>query len=243
MVPPATPPTDAASVAPPPAGHAPASGALPARTRILLRWIGEGGLASRVQLARRFWPAARYPRTAYQHLYRLVRQGYLLTDGYDRRGQHHDLYILTAAGSAVLGAAPPFVRIGWPPPREWPHLLAGQEVRLHLEQRLASAGQGGVIRAWRTDYRLRHLPLPVRDQPAIADIQMEWQRTATSASETVLIEIDGAYFGQMLATKVAAYANPATRVLWVCPPHRVARLRRAVAAYPHIEILPLELPF
>ena len=242
MVPPARPPTDAAGAAPAPAGRAPDTLALPAQTRVLLRWIGEGGLACRAQLARRFWPAARYPRTAYQHLYRLVRQGYLLTTGYDLHGRHHDLYVLTAAGRAALGVASPFVRIGWPPPREWPHLLAGQEVRRHLEQRLAAAGRGGAIRAWRTDYQLRHLPLPARDQTAIADIQMDWQRTATSAPETVLIEIDGAYFGQMLATKVAAYAASATRVLWVCPPHRMARLRRAVAGYPHIEILPLEFP-
>jgi hypothetical protein len=242
MVSPAGPPTDAAGAALSAAGRAPGTRPLPAQTRVLLRWIGEGGLASRAQLARRFWPAARYPRTAYQHLYRLVRQGYLLTTPYDRHGRHHDLYVLTAAGSAVLGTVPPFVRIGWPPSHEWPHLLGGQEVRLHLEQRLAAAGQGGAIRAWRTDYRLRHLPLPARAPAAIADIQMEWCRTATSASETVLIEIDGAYFGQMLATKVAAYADPATRVLWVCSPHRVARRRRAVAAQYQNEIQPQDVP-
>lgn len=220
----------------------PTSSTLPDRTRTILRWIGDGGLASRSQLACRFWPVARYPQAAYQYLYRLVQAGYLLFDHQTILGQIRDLYVLTAAASAALQIAPPFIRVGWPHPQDFAHLLLGQEVRIHLEHQLAHANQGGTIRAWRTDYLLRHLYPPTQTQDAIADIQAEIQRTATSAPELLHIEIDGAYYGALLAKKAAAYGAQATPVLWACLPRRAARVRQAIAPYPNIELLILPLP-
>jgi hypothetical protein len=120
---------------------------LPALAAAVLTWIGEGGLASAEQLARRFWPPAR-PRSAYRYLLPLVQAGYLATAPQTILGRGRTVYALTAAGSAALGLAPPLVRVGWPHPQELPHLLLGREMRLLLEARLAQAGQGGRILAW-----------------------------------------------------------------------------------------------
>ena len=91
---------------------------LPPQAPPILRWIGEGGLASESQLARRFWPQAQ-PRTAYKYLHALVRAGYLLTAGHTVLRRLQDLYVLTALGSQALASSPPFVRLGWPHPQEW----------------------------------------------------------------------------------------------------------------------------
>src|SRR4051812_18103373 len=123
---------------------------LPARARPVLRWIGDGGLASRGQLARRFWPQAR-PHAAYVYLRRLVRAGYLATAPQTVLGAARDLSVLPPAASAALGVRPPWVRLGWPPPQEWAHLFLGQELRLRWEAELAQAGQGGRLLAWRPD--------------------------------------------------------------------------------------------
>jgi hypothetical protein len=211
---------------------------LPVRAQALLQWIGEGGLASRTQLARRFWPQAR-PTTPYHYLRDLVHAGYLQAGRQTVLGAPQDLYVLTGAASRALDLAPPLVRVGWPPPGEWAHLLLGQEVRLWLEAHLAQAGQGGTIRAWHTDYYLRHLVPP---GGALADIAVAWCPSATSPPQPLLIEVDGAYFGARLAAKLVAYGAQPTPVLWVCRPARAARLRRAAAPYPQIAILPLDLP-
>jgi hypothetical protein len=215
---------------------------VPHRTRLILRWIGDGGLASRPQLTRRFWPHARYPRAAYQYLHDLIRQGHLLTARQTVLGRVYDLYVLTEQGSTAIKVYPPFVRTGWPHHREYAHLLLGQEVRLHLEQQLARAGQGGQILAWRTDYLLRHLTPPSQTQEEIADVQVELRRTATSRLEVLHVEVDGSYYGTLLETKAAAYGTQQVPVLWACLPHRATRIRNAVAAYPNIEVLTLELP-
>jgi hypothetical protein len=215
---------------------------LTAQAYTLLRWIGDGGLASRAQLARRFWPAARSSAVAYQYLYRLVQAGYLWPGRQTILGQVRDLYVLTPAASAALQVAPPFIRVGWPHPREYAHLLLGQQVRLALEHELRAAGQEGTIRAWRTEYLLRHLSPPAQLPSALPDIEAEVQRTATSARERLAIEIDGAYYGQLLARKAAAYGTPGTPVLWACLPRRVARLRAALAPYPNIDLFVLEPP-
>jgi hypothetical protein len=214
---------------------------LPERAAQTLRWIGEGGLASLDQLVRRFWSQAR-PRSAYRYLHPLVQAGYLLTAPHTALHGGQDLYVLTAQGSAMLGIAPPFVRVGWPHPQEFNHLLLGQEVRLVLEARLARVGHGGEILAWRTDYLLRHLTPPAHSPDAIADIQAEFRQTARSQPELLHIEIDGAYYGARLSSKLAAYGSLAGRVVWACLPPRVERLRHAAAAYPNIEVLPISLP-
>jgi hypothetical protein len=215
---------------------------VPHRTRLILRWIGDGGLASRGQLTRRFWPCARDPRAAYQYLHDLVNRGLLLTAWQTVLGRVHDLYVVTGPGSAALNVHPPFVRTGWPHPREYAHLLLGQEVRLYLEQQLACAGQGGQILAWRTDYLLRHLLPPAQTPEEIADVQVELRRETASPVEVLHVEVDGGYYGTLLEAKAAAYGTQPGPVLWACLPQRVARIRKAVAAYPNIDVLTLELP-
>jgi hypothetical protein len=218
---------------------------LPALTpfsRSLLRWIGDGGLATRDQLARRFWPPDGHPRSPYVYLHRLEQQGYLRTRPHQVLGRVQPLYVLTAAASTALQIAPPFVRIDWPAPAEYEHLALAQETRLHLEQQLAQAAAGGAILAWRSDYLLRHLYPPTGSRVHIPDIQVELRAAAQQTVEIYQIEIDGGhYHGKMLARKVAQYGAQPHKVIWACRPNRVARIARAIGPYPNIGILALDL--
>jgi hypothetical protein len=211
-------------------------------SRTLLRWIGDGGLATRDQLARRFWPPDGHLRSPYVYLHRLEQQGYLRSRPHQVLGRVQTLYVLTAAASTALQISPPFVRIDWPPPAEYEHLALAQETRLHLEQQLAQSAAGGAILAWRSDYLLRHLYPPIQTGEHIPDIQAELCRAPGQAVETYQIEIDGGhYHGKMLARKVAQYGAQPHKVIWACRPNRGARIARAIQQYPNIRILALNL--
>jgi hypothetical protein len=216
--------------------------ALTSFSRALLRWIGDGGLATRDQLARRFWSPGGHARSPYVYLYRLEQQGYLRSRRHQVLGRVHPLYVLTAAASMALQIYPPFVRIDWPPPAEYEHLALAQETRLHLEQQLAQSATGGAIRAWRSDYLLRHLYPPPQTQEHIPDIQAELCLGPRQRVETYQIEIDGGhYHGKLLARKVAQYGAQPHKVIWACRTHRAARIARAIQPYPNIQILALDL--
>src|SRR5947209_11646004 len=139
-------------------------------SRALLRWIGDEGLATRDQLARRFWPPDVYDRSPYMYLYRLERQGYLQSRRHQVLGRLQTLYVLTAAASRALQVYPPFVRVDWPPPAEYEHLALAQETRLHLEHELGDTTAERAILAWRSDYLLRHLYPPTQTQQHIPDV-------------------------------------------------------------------------
>src|SRR5215212_1558736 len=77
----------------------------------VLRWLGEVGLATGDQLARRFWPEAA-PVSAGRALHRLRAGGYLLTRPW--QAPHTPLYARAPAGGLLLRATPPAIQIGWP---------------------------------------------------------------------------------------------------------------------------------
>ncbi|HET7081103.1 MAG TPA: replication-relaxation family protein [Chloroflexia bacterium] len=214
---------------------------LPPLSRSLLRWIGDGGLATGDQLARRFWPPDGHARSPYVYLHRLEQQGYIRSRRHQVLGRVQPLYVLTAAASTALQIDPPFVRIDWPPPAEYEHLALAQETRLYLEQQLANSA-GGAILAWRSDYLLRHLYPPTGTQEHIPDIQAKLCFGPRQRVETYQIEIDGGhYHGKMLARKVAQYGAQPHKVIWACRTHRAARIARAIQPYPNIQILALDL--
>ena len=126
------------------------------------------------------------------------------------------------------------MQLGWPSRGEYHHLVLAQETRLLLEMRLAA--QGGVLLQWRSE-RLRHLSPPQTNPQDIPDAQVEWRAASSSLVEVVDIEIDGQYFGQMLAQKAAHYGDHPGRVLWACSSDRAALVGAAIHPYPNIELL------
>jgi hypothetical protein len=209
---------------------------LSTRNQVILRWIGEGGVATRQQLTRRYWSDAR-PRTAYRQLQRLVSSGYLLMRPWHIATRQEVIYALTPEGGWVLNAGAPHLYIDWPSHGEIDHLIRGQEVRSLLEQRLAA--RGGTLIQWRSERLLRHLQPPSTQPGDIPDAQMIVRPTQNGPIETVDIEIDGKYYGQMLAGKAAQYGDYTRPVLWVCEPHRAPLVGTAIQSYPNIELLVL----
>lgn len=210
--------------------------------RAILRWIGDEGLATEHQLARRFWPPEVNARSPYVYLHRLEQQGYVESRQHQVLGQVQTLYVLAPAAGPALQVYPPFVRIGWPPPAEYEHLALAQETRLYLEDHLADTTVEGMILAWRSDYLLRHLYPPSQTQQHVPDVQVELRTSPTQSPETYQIEIDsGHYHGKMLEHKVRQYGTQAQKVIWACRADRVARIERAIQAYPNIQVLALDL--
>jgi hypothetical protein len=209
---------------------------LTAFTRQILYCIGQGGVATDDQLTRRFWSRAR-PRSAYRQLYRLVAEGYLLVQPWSFPTRKTFLYALTEAGAQALGVRPPHVYIGWPRYGEMAHLILGQETRLLLETRLAVTG--GVLLAWRAERLLRHLYLRAQMHGEIPDAQADFCLAVGDPMETVDVEIDGQYYGQMLARKAAGYGAHPRRVLWACLTQRAALVEAVIAPYPNVELLVL----
>lgn len=215
-----------------------ASRPLTQRTYAILRWIGQGGLATRNQLARRFWPGGQY-QTVHKHLYRLRQAGYLLIRPWHVPDRHTVLYALTCRSSQALQIRLPAIQIGWPSNGEYTHLILGQETRLLLEQQVAA--QGGEILEWRSDRLLRHLRSPAdgEDSHEIPDAEVDVRTGSRQAVETWAVEIDGQYYGAMLAAKAAHYAEHPYPVLWACRPQRAATVYAAVRQYSNIQLLVL----
>src|SRR5437763_265652 len=130
------------------ARHPPTIRPLPPRVWTIFYWIGRGGLATREQLARRFWPGAD-PAPAYRHLRRWRQAGYLVAQPGRDPQRATVLYALAARGAQALGLSPPEIAIGWPSRRMVAHLILGQAARLRLETMLAATG--GAVLDWRDD--------------------------------------------------------------------------------------------
>ncbi len=202
----------------------------------MLRWIGQGGVASRDQLRRRFGAGVQ-PRSAYRHLHRLVRGGYLLTQPWHRARQQTVIYALTRQSAAAIGAEVPAIYIGWPSRREIDHLILGQALRLLLEAQLLR--EGGALLGWRSERLLRHQLLAAGTGADIPDAEVDLCRSPGATVETVDVEIDGQYYGQMLAHKAARYGAQPGPVLWACRPARASLVGAAIRPYSNITLIVL----
>jgi hypothetical protein len=205
----------------------------------VLHWIGQGGVASREQVRRRFWPDVR-PSSAYRHLHRLVQGGYLLTQPWHLARQQTIIYALTQQSARTIGATAPGIYIGWPSQREMAHLILGQEVRLLLDQQLRR--EGGALVGWRSERSLRGQAHTRHNAADIPDAEATFYRAPGGTVETVEIEIDGQYYGQMLARKAARYGTHSRPILWATRPARAALVGAAIRPYPNITLIVLPKP-
>jgi len=220
------------------------------RDRALMQFIGEGGVASVEQIARRHWTTG--PANAENRLEQLRRAGYLQGQTVDTRtpDQPERLYTLTKKGASSFDpTARRRLWVGMPSSRELRQQLMLQDVRIRLETQARS--QGERLAEWHSERELRseHNRLvnsaltagrAVPDDLEIADARAVFVNEATGEVHELDIEADGQYFGKMLRSKVQRFGQRARPVLWSCEgAKRSANVHRVCSRYQNIQVINL----
>ena len=193
------------------------------RDKEVLRFIGQGGIASLNQVHRRHWATAK-ERTAQERLQQLVSAGYLVKDYTDTRSPGEAVYGLTRKGAALFDKLErEGLTIGLPTHNEMKQQLYAQDTRLTLEHQLADRGEKLI--SWHNERELRshqRREQLARGQSFNTRLQFEDIADAQAViadakgQESVLdIEIDGQYFGKMLKEKIANYEQLGRPTIWV----------------------------
>lgn len=220
-----------------------AVGRLTERDREILRWTGQGGVATLDQIARRFWRGAQ-TQTTMDRLRQLVKGGYLATHLCDSRcpgGREQRVFTLTQQGTMQF--SPPerqHFYVGPPPPAEIRQQILAQEAYLRLETQARE--QGAQLVGWKSERALRaELLRPVGRGEALLQVDIPDAEvvilTANGEHQILYVEVDGAYYGKMLWQKANGLAKAGHPVVWVCTLARANYIRRAVAEYPNIQVL------
>lgn len=222
-------------------------GRLTERDREILRWTGQGGVATLDQLARRFWLGAQ-TQTTMDRLRQLVKAGYIEVHFCDARCSGEQVFTLTEKGASLLEPAlRKHLCTGLPPVAEIKQQLLAQDAYLKLVE--LTHEESSELVEWHPERQLRAgalrryaklrrgtLPLMSIEIPDAKAVVI----TRHGERETLYIEIDGAYYGKMLqhkASYLASLAGPGCRVIWVCTSDRVRQVQAVVAQYPSIEVL------
>ncbi len=218
---------------------------LTARDRDLLHWIGQAGIATEGQIHRRYW-AGKLLGTAQDRLLQLRKAGLVEQQVCDVVRPGEPVYTLTRKGRLLFTHAERArLHVGLPAQHELKQQLVAQDAYLHLAAEVQAAG--GTWGDWRGERDLRSEFR--REQQAaaqsgataptweIADAQVVWTDT-TGSVQTVDVEIDGQYYGKMLARKLARFGTSGRPTVWVCAsPRRTALVTKAAAAWPTIRII------
>jgi len=112
------------------------------RDKELMRFIGQGGVATLDQLHRRHWPNAQV-QTARDRLSQLEKAGWIKAQPVSAGGQGNEIaFTLTRKGAALFprSEAERFY-IGLPSLGELKQQLRGQDARIQLERYLAQRGE------------------------------------------------------------------------------------------------------
>lgn len=208
----------------------------------LFGYIGQTGLASQAQLHHAYWPHAQR-QTAVDRLARLEKAGYLRSLTTSARGARETCYYLTHAATRTFGARrAASLGIGAPSATEIAHLLRTRAVLdvLAHAHRLVSFTSERLLKREAAKAARTH-----QQTPLLANGSRMWPHQVCDGrlvlregeqNATVLLEIDGAYFGKRLRVKIAALARERQRVLWVTKSGERADLLRALCAdHPHIQ--------
>jgi DNA-binding PadR family transcriptional regulator len=232
------------------------------RDQALMRFIGEGGVATLDQLHRRHWPNAQV-QTARDRLSQLEKAGWIKSQPVSAGGRGNEIaFTITKKGAALFpkSEAERFY-IGLPSQGELKQQLTGQDARIQLERQLAERGER--LLYWKNEREIRSEFY--REQaaynkkygyahnkqhwgkPSIDDIA-DAQATIIDRDgneHTISIEIDGQYYGKMLDKKIAAFAkyggggSGSTHNLWVTTSNRAGRVGAALSAHSHIDLMVL----
>lgn len=215
-----------------------------------MRWIGTNGIASFKQLYIVFWPQAK-ERTCQERLLQLEKAGWIerhYVDTDRKRGEQ--VYTLTSKGAKehFEEATRRRMMIGLPAPGELKQQLMAQDTRIVLERSLAE--QGGRLVGWQNERELRSEAALARRKP----LSRAWgglpdlndaraffttpsntenittttgnHNSGTGQVQSLDIEIDGQYYGQMLKKKIVSLARGNRPTLWVTTPDRVRQIQR-----------------
>ncbi len=230
------------------------------RDQELMRFIGQGGVATLDQLHRRHWPNAQV-QTARDRLSQLEKAGWIRAQPVSAGGQGNEIaFTLTRKGAALFpkSEAERFY-IGLPSVSELKQQLRGQDARIQLERYLVQRGER--LLYWKSEREIRSefyrelfaynkkygyaFNKKHWDRPSVDDIA-DAQATVidTEGNERIInIEIDGQYYGKMLDKKIEAFAkygggsSSSAQSMWVTTPNRAERVGAALSAHNHGHIL------
>lgn len=232
-------------------------GRLTERDLEVLRWVGQGGVASLGQIACRFWPGKR-AQTALDRVRQLVKAGYLEIHVYDAGGtwgignednerdaNNERVFTLTEGGSLLFSPSErQLFYIDLPSLAEVRQQILAQEAYIRLEAQLSEQGaelvgwkserviRAGTLTLYRRDRQQMHTPMQLDIPDAEATVRM-----AGGELQILCIEVDGAYYGKMLCQKAASLAKAGHPVIWVCTQARACCVQQAIAEYPNIQLL------
>ncbi len=225
-----------------------------ARDRLLMKWIGTNGVASFKQLHTVFWPGAR-ERACQERLVQLEKAGLLERHYvYTSRKRGEQVYTLTrqAAIQHFEAVTRKRLMIGLPAKAELKQQLTAQDTRITLERLLAP--QGKHVVDWLNERELRRVAANLkrkadsRVQPwaregltEVADARVFISLTSIGAAtntgkqdnqyeniQSMDIEIDGPYYGQMLKNKISAIARRNQPTLWVTTSDRARQAKSEI---------------
>lgn len=215
------------------------------RDQAILEFIGSGGLASLTQLKRKFWPLSKTEATCRQRLYHLERALYLKANFSPLPGRLRGevIFNLTEQGALVFSGEREhhYFYTKLPGKRDCEQQLISQAARLYLEEKLPEVGKRLI--GWKNERELRgeaiqkmQLKLGQRGLVrfgklgGIPDGEAVILEEATGEITTVVIEIDGQYFGRQFEQKVKEIAGFGKSGLWVTTSlHRAERVVQALA--------------
>lgn len=184
------------------------------RDQELMRFIGQGGVATLDQLHRRHWPKAQL-QTARDRLSQLEKAGWIKAQPVSAGGHGNEIaFTLTRKGAALFPKAEAErFYIGLPSVSELKQQLKGQDARIQLEGYLAQRGEKLIY--WKSEreirsefyrelftYNKKHGYAHNKkhwDRPSVDDIA-DAQATVIDGQgneRTINIEIDGQYYGKM----------------------------------------------
>lgn len=230
------------------------------RDRAILEFIGSGGLASLSQLKRKFWPQSINEATCRQRLYRLERALYLKANFNSIPGLKHGevTFNLTERGALAFFTERErlYFYTALPGKRDCEQQLIAQATRLYLEEHLPQPGKQ--LTGWKNERELRGQAVQKMQQKlggrglvkfgklgGIADGEALILEQATGEITSLVIEIDGQYYGRQFQQKVIELASFGKPGLWVttsqCRADRVTQAFNELAgAKNSVEVLTLE---
>ncbi len=196
----------------------------------ILSFTGKAGIASLAQLHQRFWPHA-LESAASSRLRRLEKAGWIASHWIDARTFGEHAYTITKIGARENFTKPERDQfmVGLPLRCELKHLLYAQDLRLFLENYLASYNFDLV--KWQNEREIRGEQIKRnRSRDGIPDARAIFTNQPGGMRVAFDIEIDtGQYFGKMLTRKLDAYAKQVDRlILWATLPGRVKRLQSEI---------------
>ncbi|MEI6044387.1 MAG: replication-relaxation family protein [Chloroflexota bacterium] len=206
----------------------------------VLQFIGKGGIASISQIQTKFWPEAK-ERTCLERLQILKKEGLLTKQIVTSRKSEGELvFLITPEGSKLFSRSIQARFFHQITTAEIKQQLLAQDAILKLEQELIV--QGKVLVDWKQEREIRSLLKRQQkkgdtSQLEVPDAQATVRDETTGEIYKVEIEVDGAYYGKMLQSKINRFAASNKPTIWVTTSDRAAMIITKISNHPNITLL------